>query len=171
LFSCLTAWLAPVLAFTAEEAWLTRFPSDEDSVHLRLFPEVPAAWRNPDLAAKWEKIRRVRRAITGALEVERQEKRIGSSLEAAPKVYVSEADAAILQTVDLAELSITSGIEVIAGPAPDGAFTLEEAPGVGVVPARASGGKCQRCWQIFETLEAGGVCARCADAVATLEAA
>ena len=171
LFSCLTAWLAPVLVFTAEEAWRTRFPSEEDSVHLRLFPDVPAEWRNPELAAKWEKIRRVRRVITGALEVERREKRIGSSLEAAPKVYVSEADAALLAEIDGAELTITSGIEVTALDPPEGAFALEDAPGIGVVPAKASGEKCQRCWQLFEQLESDGVCARCADAVAILEAA
>ena len=93
LFACLTAWLAPVLVFTAEEAWLARFPSEDDSVHLRLFPEIPAAWHDPALGARWERIRRVRRVVTGALEVERREKRIGSSLEAAPQVFVSGDDA------------------------------------------------------------------------------
>jgi len=171
LFSCLTAWLAPVLVFTAEEAWQTRFPNAEDSVHLRLFPAIDDGWRDQELAAKWEKIRRVRRVITGALEVERREKRIGSSLEAEPKVYVDEADAALLREIDGAELSITSGLEVIASTPPANAFTLEEVPGVGVVPARASGEKCQRCWQLYQKLEAEGVCARCADAVATLKAA
>ena len=171
LFSCLTAWLAPVLVFTAEEAWQTRFPDEEDSVHLRLFPDIPAEWRNDELAAKWEKIRRARRVITGALEVERREKRIGSSLEAAPKVFVGEEDAALLKDLDGAELSITSGLEVIAGPAPDGAFTLEDTPGVGVLPVKALGEKCQRCWQVYERLVAGGVCERCADAIATQKAA
>ena len=171
LFSCLTAWLAPILVFTAEEAWLTRFPSDEDSVHLRTFPVISDDWRNEELAAKWERIRRVRRVVTGALEIERREKRIGSSLEAAPKVYVSEADAALLAEVDGAELAITSGLEIIAGAVPDGAFTMDDVPDVGVVPALAEGEKCQRCWQIFDVLEAEGVCARCAGAVAILKAA
>ncbi|MGI9418433.1 MAG: isoleucine--tRNA ligase, partial [Geminicoccaceae bacterium] len=152
LFSCLTAWLAPILVFTAEEAWLTRFPGDEDSVHLRTFPVISDDWRNEELAAKWERIRRVRRVVTGALEIERREKRIGSSLEAAPKVYVSAEDAALLADVDGAELAITSGLEVIAGDPPEGAFTLDDAPGIGVVPALAEGEKCQRCWQIFDTL-------------------
>ncbi|MEM8948727.1 MAG: isoleucine--tRNA ligase, partial [Pseudomonadota bacterium] len=148
------------------------FPSEDDSVHLRLFPEVPAEWRNAELAAKWERIRSVRRVITGALEVERREKRIGSSLEAAPKVYVSEADAALLREIDGAELTITSGIEVIAaGDPPEGAFRLEDAPGIAVVPKKASGEKCQRCWQFFDMLEPGGICARCAGAIATQEAA
>ena len=170
LFQCLTAWLAPVLVFTAEEAWLTRFPSEEGSVHLRLFPEPPAGWLDPELAARWERIRRVRRVVTGALEVERREKRIGSSLEAAPQVFVGEDDARLLATVDLAELAITSGIEVIAGTPPAGAFALDDTPGVGVVPKLAEGTRCARCWQSYATVDADGLCARCADAVAALAA-
>ncbi|MEL6965185.1 MAG: isoleucine--tRNA ligase, partial [Pseudomonadota bacterium] len=171
LFSCLTAWLAPVLVFTTEEAWQTRFPDEEGSVHLRLFPDVPSEWRDSELGTKWENIRRVRRVITGALEVERREKRIGSSLEAAPKVYVSDAEAKLLADLDGAELCITSGLEVIVGEPPANAFTLDDTAGIGVVPAMASGKKCQRCWQVFAELAADGICDRCADAVATRKAA
>ena len=83
LFRTTVIWLAPMLPFTAEEAWLSRYPSEDGSVHLELFPEVPAAWRNEALAEKWRKVRNVRRVVTGALEIERAAKRIGSSLEAA----------------------------------------------------------------------------------------
>jgi isoleucyl-tRNA synthetase len=171
LFVCLTAWIAPVLVFTAEEAWLARFPSEDDSVHLRLFPEVPAAWRDPALGARWERIRQVRRVVTGALEVERRDKRIGSSLEAAPRLYVaSEALAASLAGLDLAELAITSGIELIVASPPADAFRLDEVPDVGVVSARAAGAKCARCWQILpevgEEPAAPDLCRRCRDAVA-----
>ena len=79
LFHCLVAWLAPVLVFTAEEAWLTRFPSEDDSVHLRQFPEVPPEWHDAALGERWERVRQIRRVVTGALEVERRDKRIGSS--------------------------------------------------------------------------------------------
>jgi isoleucyl-tRNA synthetase len=171
LFTCLTAWLAPVLVHTTEEAWQTRFPSAEESVHLRLFPDVPAAWLDQALASRWERIRRVRRVVTGALEVERREKRIGSSLEAAPQVFVNAEDARLLDGVDLAELAITSGVEVTAGTPPDGAFRGEEGGDVGVVVKRATGEKCERCWQIYDQLAADGACARCADAVATQAAA
>jgi isoleucyl-tRNA synthetase len=170
LFGCLTAWLAPVLVFTAEEAWLTRFPSEDGSVHLRLFPEPPAAWHDPGLGARWDRIRRVRRVVTGALELERRDKRIGSSLEAAPRVFVSAADAALLATVDLAELAITSGIEVVTAPPPEGAFVLDDTPGVGVLPERVRGSKCARCWQIYPAVDADGLCERCADAVAAVAA-
>ncbi len=171
LFACLTAWLAPALVFTAEEAWKTRFPNDDDSVHLRVFPEIPSSWHDHALAEKWDRIRRVRRVITGALEVERREKRIGSSLEAEPTVYVIQQDADLLAGIDGAELAITSGLNVVVGAPPADAFTMDDVPGIGVKPALASGEKCERCWQIFDKLEADGVCTRCADAVATLEAA
>jgi isoleucyl-tRNA synthetase len=175
LFACLTAWLAPVLVFTAEEAWLARLPSEDDSVHLRRFPDVPAAWHDPALGARWERIRRVRRVVTGALEVERREKRIGSSLEAAPKVFVTGDDARVLADVDLAELAITSAIEVREAPAPPGAFAMDDVAGVGVLPARAGGQKCARCWQILpevgEDPTAPELCRRCRDAVAARAAA
>ncbi len=174
VFSCLTAWLAPILCFTAEEAWLCRFgetPEAEDSVHLRLFPEIPAEWRDEALAEKWAKVRQVRRAVTGALELERAEKRIGSSLQASPRVFIEDdALRRALDGVDMAEVSITSGIEIVGGAAPEGAFVLEEVPGVGVVPGPAAGDKCARCWRILpevgQQADFAGLCRRCADVLA-----
>jgi isoleucyl-tRNA synthetase len=142
-------WLAPLLCFTAEEAWLARYPSAEGSVHLETFPALPKSWRDDALAEEWELIKRVRRVVTGALEIERAHKRIGSSLEAAPAVFISD-DALIgaLDGIDLAEICITSDIEVIPGEPPAGAFTLPDVTGVGVVPKRAEGKKCARSWRI-----------------------
>ncbi len=151
IFRCTCTWLAPLMCFTAEEAWLARYPSDEASVHLELFPTIPQSWRNDDLAEDWEAIKRVRRVVTGALEIERANKKIGSSLEAAPRVYIAdEALLGALHDVDFAEVCITSGIEVIAGDPPDGAFTLPDVAGVGVVPKRAEGKKCARSWRITD---------------------
>ncbi|HET6469892.1 MAG TPA: isoleucine--tRNA ligase, partial [Geminicoccaceae bacterium] len=167
LFSCLTAWLAPVLPFTAEEAWLTRFPSESDSVHLRLFPEVPDGWLEPALGERWERVRRVRRVITGALEVERREKRIGSSLQAAPVLWAGAEDRAAIAGLDMAELAITSGLRIVEGSPPEGAFTLDDVPGVAVLPAMAEGEKCQRCWQVLPEVLASdrGLCRRCDETV------
>ncbi|MCS6779430.1 MAG: isoleucine--tRNA ligase [Geminicoccaceae bacterium] len=168
LFDCLTAWLAPVLVFTAEEAWLVRHPGEAESVHLRLFPELPASWRDDALAARFERIRAIRRVITGALEIERKEKRIGASLEAAPLLYLPRAeDRALLAEVDMAELAITSGLEIVAEPPPAQAFVLEDVAEVGVVPRRASGRKCVRCWQILPEVAASPdcLCRRCAAVV------
>jgi isoleucyl-tRNA synthetase len=150
LFSCLTAWLAPVLCFTAEEVWLSRFPSDEDSVHLRTFPEIPADWRDEALAEKWKKVRELRRVVTGALEVERREKRIGASLEAAPEVFVSRPELVeAMKGVDLAEISITSQATLTEGEGPADAWRLDDVPGVAVVPKLAEGRKCARSWRIL----------------------
>jgi isoleucyl-tRNA synthetase len=143
-------WLAPILTFTSDEVWLSRYPSADGSVHLELFPEFPKRWRDDGLAEKWERIKRVRRVVTGALEIERAAKRIGSSLEAAPDVYVEDEQlAAALAGVDLAEIAITSAARLVAGPAPAGAFTLPDVRGVGVVPKRAEGKKCARSWRIL----------------------
>ncbi|MBM3559285.1 MAG: isoleucine--tRNA ligase [Alphaproteobacteria bacterium] len=177
VFERLTAWLAPVLCFTAEEAWLARDGAGpDDSVHLRVWAEVPAAWRDDALAAKWERVRRVRRVVTGALEIERAEKRIGASLEAAPRVFV--ADPALVDAVggvDIAEVCIVSAIDVVARSAPDGAFALPEVAGVGVLPARADGAKCARCWQVLPEVGAAprhdDLCRRCDDAVGDLPVA
>jgi isoleucyl-tRNA synthetase len=149
VFDALVKWLAPILTFTTEEAWLSRHP-EAVSVHLELFPELPDAWLDPALEARWEKIVSVRRVVTGALEIERKEKRIGSSLEAAPKVYVADQKLlAALEGEDFAEVCITSGVEVIAGEGPADAFRLPEVPGVAVVPALAEGQRCARSRKIL----------------------
>jgi isoleucyl-tRNA synthetase len=149
LFRCTVTWLAPMLCFTAEEAWLARHPADEASVHLQTFPKLPARYRDDALAEKWRKIRTVRRIVTGALEVERASKRIGSSLEAAPVVYVSDADlfAALVET-DLAEVSLTSSATLVEGAGPAEAFRLAEVSGVAVEFRLAEGRKCARSWKI-----------------------
>ncbi|HYG87736.1 MAG TPA: isoleucine--tRNA ligase [Azospirillum sp.] len=176
LFSTLTAWLAPVLCFTAEEAWLARPEGlqsgtgwTEESVHLRVFPVVPASWRDEELAAKWAKIRDVRRVVTGALELERANKKIGSSLQAEPTVYVDAATSALLAGVDFQDVCITSAIKVAEGAAPEGAFTLADMPGIGVAPGLAEGEKCERCWKVLPEVGKDAdhptLCQRCADAV------
>ena len=141
-------------------------------MHLRTFPDVPAAWLDKDLAERWERVRRVRRVVTGALEVERREKRIGSSLEAAPAVYLDDADRQALEGLDFAELAITSGIELLTGAAPEGAFALPDVPGVAVVPAPADGRKCARCWRVLPEVrpESGELCHRCEDALGRVAA-
>ncbi len=148
IFRCVTLWLAPILVFTSEEAWLSRYPQ-KTSVHLETLPEVPASWRDDALAAKWEKIRRIRAVVTGAIEIERAQKRIGSSLEAAPQVFIAdESLRAALDGVDFAEVCITSDISIASGEGPADAFRLDEVPGVAVVPRRAEGRKCARSWRI-----------------------
>jgi len=149
LFQRLTIWLAPILCFTAEEVWLARFSSNDGSVHLQTFPETPKSWRDEALAEKWRKVRSVRRVVTGALEIERVQKRIGASLEAAPIVYIVDKDLrAALKGIDLAEVCITSDAKITEGKGPPDAFRLDDVPGVAVEPKRAEGTKCARSWKI-----------------------
>jgi len=153
LFRATVTWLAPMLPFTAEEAWLARYPSEQGSVHLELFPELPSAWRDEALAERWRKVRNVRRVVTGALEIERAHKRIGSSLEAAPVVYVSDPDLfAALVGVDLAEVAITSAATLVQGDGPPDAFRLDDVKGVAVEVRLAEGRKCARSWKILPTV-------------------
>ena len=152
LFHCLVTWWAPVLVFTMEEVWLQRFAGEGSSVHLMPFAHAPADWRDDALAAKWEKIRDVRGVVTGALEIERANKTIGSSLEAAPRVYVDKETAATLAGTDFAEVCITSGIDVLTAAPPADAFRLDAIKDVGVVFARAEGPKCARSWKISKEI-------------------
>ncbi|MBB5274675.1 isoleucyl-tRNA synthetase [Rhizobium rosettiformans] len=148
LFDCLVLWFAPMMPFTTEEAWLSRDPKAE-SVHLEQFPVIPANWSNEAVADKWKKVRTVRRAVTGALEIERKEKRIGSSLEAAPIVHVADAELLkALDGLDFAEICITSDIEVVSGEGPAEAFRLDDGTKVAVEPKLAEGTKCARSWKI-----------------------
>ena len=153
LFRATVCWLAPMLPFTAEEAWLARFPSADGSVHLELFPELPASWRDDALAEKWRKVRNVRRVVTGAIEIERAGKRIGSSLEAAPVVYVADPDLfAALVDIDLAEVAITSAATLVQGDGPPEAFRLDDVKGVAVEVRLAQGRKCARSWKILPSV-------------------
>ncbi|MBK5927757.1 isoleucine--tRNA ligase [Rhodobaculum claviforme] len=169
LFHRLTTWLAPILVFTMEDVWLSRFPSDDDSVHLQDIPDTPADWHDAGLAAKWSGIRQARRVVTAALEVQRRDKVIGASLEAAPMVHIHDSDVlAALRTVDFADLCITSDITLSGDPIPQEAFRLPEVPGIGVVFEKAEGQKCQRCWKILPDVGRHthpGTCARCNDAL------
>jgi isoleucyl-tRNA synthetase len=169
LYHRLTTWLAPILVFTMEEVWLERYPGAESSVHMVDFPDTPAGWRNEALAAKWADLRAARRVVTAALEIQRVDKVIGASLEAAPQVYVAdEAMLTALQSVDFEDICITSGIAVAGGAAPEGAFALADVPGVGVVFAKAEGEKCQRCWKILPDVgqhDHAGTCGRCNEAL------
>ncbi|MBK4216300.1 isoleucine--tRNA ligase [Paracoccus caeni] len=168
VFHRLVTWLAPILPFTMEDVWLSRFPSLDDSVHLHDFPVTPADWLNEPLAAKWDHVRRARRVVTAALEVKRSDKTIGASLEAAPVVHVEDAEMLkALKSVPFEDVCIVSDLQLTADPAPNEAFRMAELPGVGVVFELAEGEKCQRCWKILPdvgTHSHPGVCARC-DAV------
>jgi isoleucyl-tRNA synthetase len=172
LFERLTIWLAPLIPFTMEEAWTTRFPN-ADSNCLRVFPATPAEWRNDGEAERWMKVQAVTSVVTGALEGERREKRLGAALEAAPCVHVENAElVAAFEGLDAAEVFRTSAAALAVDAGPAAAFRLAERPGVAVEPARAEGAKCARCWRVLPEVTAPKfLCERCDDAVARWDAA
>jgi isoleucyl-tRNA synthetase len=150
IFRAVTIWLAPILVFTAEEAWAARDTSPR-SVHLEQFPVIPVAWRDDALAKTWETIRALRLVVTGAIEIARADKEIGSSLEAAPRIFLSDPEhVEALRGIDFAEVCITSDIAIDLGQAPASAFRLPQAPDVAVVVERAKGVKCARSWRYFD---------------------
>jgi isoleucyl-tRNA synthetase len=168
VFDCLTAWLAPILCFTAEEAWWASGREPKESVHLRTYPEIPRSWLDPALDRRWDRLKAVRRVVTGALELARADKRIGASLQAAPRIWI--ADPALLglcRAQDFAEIAITSQASLLAGEGPAEAFRLADVPGVAVEATLAEGDKCQRCWRVLPEVEEE-LCRRCTDAVAGL---
>ena len=167
VFERLTAWLSPLAVFTMEEAWATRFP-DAGSNCLRLMPHTPPEWRNDAEAARWAKVDKVVGVVTAALEVERRDKRIGGALEAAPFVYLGQADlVAAFDGLDAAEVFRTSNATLAEGGGSTGAHRLDNAPYIAVEALAAEGCKCDRCWRILpEVKPATRLCLRCEDAVA-----
>ncbi len=159
VFLHLTAWLAPILSFTCEEAWQHYAHRDVPSVHLRVLPVVPSEWRDDTRGAEWEKIRALRSVVTTELEKMRADKIIGSALEA--KAAVTVADAAmqkLLLDVDFRDLCIVSKMEINLGGSPDvAARKIEDAE------------KCERCWQYLDEVGKDKshptLCKRCSAAV------
>jgi isoleucyl-tRNA synthetase len=151
LHRCLVAWLAPALPFTAEEAYGARFGED-GSVHLTLFPEIPAHWRDDALARKWVEIRENRSGVTAAIEAMRREKVVGSSLQTV--ALISPAGRELLDDLEAwADICITSRAE----------------PHTHNASAVALGTKCERCWRVLPEVGSarhGGLCLRCDAAVA-----
>jgi len=137
LHRCLCAWLAPVLVFTAEEAWLARFPGEAESVHLRDWPVLPDLWRDEALAAKWAKLREARALATAELEVARRNGLIGSSLQARVTLDGADFAAAGLPAEAWEEVLIASQVALGTGEAQR--VAVEAAPGQ----------KCDRCWRVL----------------------
>jgi isoleucyl-tRNA synthetase len=170
IFRRVVTMLAPILVFTMEEAWTSRFPGESESVHLHDFLATPADWTDAALIEKWARIRTLRRVVTGALEIVRRDKVIGASLEASPVLYVEKKeDATLFDDVDLGEIAITSGATVSTEAAPEGAFRLPEVPGAAAWFQPAIGEKCARCWMILPEVGTHpahpDLCNRCNEAV------
>jgi isoleucyl-tRNA synthetase len=173
VFERLTAWLSPLMPFTMEEAWLTRFPGAHSNC-LRTIPITPADWRNDAEAARWALVKSTTAVVTGVLEIERQAKRLGAALEAAPVIYLEEDRLADpFRGLDAAEVLRTSQAEIRREKPPTAAFKFAGGDDyIGVEPRRAEGHKCARCWRVLpEVTVPKFLCERCDEAVAAWDAA
>ena len=163
IYTCLCHWLAPILAFSAEEAWQVR---NKSSIHLSELPELPLTWQNPAVVEQLENLLKIRKVVTGALEKQRQDKVIGASLEAAPTVYLtSEAVFEASQGVKMADFCIVSSINIQqVKTLPEGLFQLADIPGIAVDFKKSAQQKCERCWK-YRAPKNSDLCQRCEDVV------
>lgn len=154
IFVCLTHWLAPALSFTAEEAWLTYpFNPEKNSIHLNLFPKMQEEWNDSEIDMKWKFVQSIRKTITETIEIEREAKTIGSSLEAEIILYSNNLEnIKMLQSLDISEISIVSKATIVNAQVPSNAILNEEVE-VGVIVKKAHGQKCDRCWKILEEVK------------------
>jgi isoleucyl-tRNA synthetase len=135
-------------------------------VHLRSYDLVPADWHNDAIAAKWAQIRKARQVVMSALEIARNDGKIGASLQATPMVYISADMQAAFAGQDAASLFITSSATLSSDAAPGDAFRLDTIDDIAVVVAVADGEKCARCWKITPEVTADvDICGRCHDVV------
>jgi isoleucyl-tRNA synthetase len=162
VFHALLRWFAPILVFTAEEIWRSRFPGVGGSIHLERWPTIPAEWRDDALAARWARLRDIREVVTSAIEPLRRDKVIGSSLDAKVTLALGiSEDRALVASVPFAEVLIVSELEVV--PLRDGAMhTLPGIEHVGVHAEPTAHAKCGRCWRkLPEVVADGALCDRC----------
>jgi len=166
LFHALVRWISPVLCFTSEEVWLTRYPEGE-SIHLETWPDVDPVWRDDALAARWALVRTIRADVFARLEELRRDKVIGSSLEARVRMLLDGNSFERTVDIDWAEVLIVSAVEVEEGsPAPQSASALPHTASVLPDVERTEHLKCGRCWRhLPEVSEDGGLCARCDEVV------
>ena len=161
LFHALVRYAAPVLVFTSEEVWQTRFGPDADSVHFSDWPEVDAGWKDETLLFNRADIRPWRRAVTEAIEPLRREKLIGSSLEAVATIPIAFGGSFEnnIRLMDLAELCIVAETKIVEHSEPDEL-------GGRVTITKTTNHKCGRCWRhLPEVIDDGALCGRCEDVV------
>ena len=158
----LTAWLAPIICFTVEEAWLSNNFNHKESIHLRKFPKADKKWSDKKFGEKWKEIINIRKVVTSAIEIEREKKIIGSSLEASAELTVSKKKQDYFNNINLNDLFIVSSAKIVDKLSGD-TFPLDGINDTTVQIKKAKGSKCERCWIIAHEVKASKqhLCNRC----------
>jgi len=163
LFHHLLTLLAPILCFTTEEAWQSRYGSNE-SIHTKNFPQIQNKWKRLDLDSKWQVYKEIRKSINGAIEIERKNKKIGSSLEASIDLYLGDSQFNEIDQDLLKDISIISELNILKESPNDNCFISETNKNIGVIVSKTSGEKCERCWKYFSSLS-NEICERCTQVI------
>ena len=168
LFNSLVKWFAPFLVFTCEEAWLAN--GNKTSIHLEDFDSVLDKYENENLKNKWLNIKNIRKVVTGAIELKRSNKVIGSSLEASVNIYLSKEIKESVKNIDFADITITSNSNILDKDEKLNFFTLTDIEGIEVEINKAKGNKCDRCWKILEEVKNNNnLCKRCDEVVKNIQ--
>jgi isoleucyl-tRNA synthetase len=168
--------MAPVLSFTAEEVWQNLKNSKqhtansiqemEESVFLSVFPEIDGKYYDQKLEEKWDNLFMLRNEVNKALEIKRAEKFLGNSLEAKIVLYLPDKYNMLVSENRefLPTFFIVSAVE-LADRGFDDSYKSIEIEGLEVSVERATGAKCQRCWNWSEAVgtftDAPDICDRC----------
>ena len=161
IFDFLTAWFAPILCFTAEEAWLSDNFNHKESIHLRIFPKPDQKWNNKKICEQWKEIINIRKVVTSAIEIERQKKIIGSSLEASTELTVPKKIKNYLNDINLSDLFIVSSAKIV-DELSGNTFSLDGIDYTKVKVKKSDGSKCERCWVISKEVDSDkNLCKRC----------
>ena len=165
LFNHLLKLLAPILCFTTEEAWQSRLGTSS-SIHNQDFPSSNRDWINSDLSSKWDYLKSIRKNVNGAIEIERKNKVVGSSLEADVEInFLNEDEILKIDVKGLEDICIVSKLKIIHSKNLDKCFESSDLKDIGVKISKVTGSKCNRCWKYFEVLTDEGICQRCTEAI------
>ena len=165
IFEFLTKWLSPIVSFTCEEAWKSRSYSNEESILLQNVKDDEFTYKDISLEKVFEELKRVRKSVTSALELKRNEKLIGSSLQAKVILFLSKDTQKIIADLDLAEMCIVSNVEThdISSRSKESISIEDEEIYVDI--KLADGKKCERCWAVSQEVSSSknNLCNRCED--------
>jgi isoleucyl-tRNA synthetase len=169
VFETLVRWLAPLVPFLAEEAWQARQDRSGQSLFETTLAPLPEAWKDASLGLEWQRVKTLRRVLTGALEKARTEGLVRSSLAASLEIFDPEHHFPDIAAPDIADIAIVSHAEIRREPVPADAFSLPDMSTFGARVHLARGTKCARCWKV-QDLPQGELCPRCQTVVSTWHA-